>query len=194
MDSRKQLRTCTLIVLWYSLIAIGMLWSSSAARADTVRITAGITSFSGLAISFGPNSAGTYITINPSTTCPTGANCTDPRFGFDALCPDTGCGTGAGMATNMPLDVPNDPGVTNVVFKVASSQTSETPSAIAFTPSGLLSGVNIAGEFKLGIAAGDLISWRPQSIAARSEFENEALQNSIGAVCVATCRMQALRQ
>jgi hypothetical protein len=136
-------------LLWPSLTALVCLVSSTA-RADTVNITAGITSFSGIVGSASGYSTYYSLISGTSSVCVPGPiPCFSPLYGFDPLCPDAGCGTGFGLAKNVPLNSPNE-STSTVVFKAANLTSELTPNALSFQTAGLQNDVDIHDEFELG--------------------------------------------
>src|SRR5581483_7960689 len=150
------MRNGKLNLLWASLTALLCLVSSTA-RADTITVTAAITSFSGVVVSYPDDpSIGTYVRTDDGGSqggpcLGTGPiPCGSPLYGFQPLCPDAGCGTGGGIATDVPLEAQSPLLGTRVIFKVAELTDEETPNVLFFQPAGRQDNVDTSEDFKLG--------------------------------------------
>jgi hypothetical protein len=129
---------CAGFVVWGPLLF-------STAHADSIRVSGGIFNFTGVVTDQ------TYVLVNPSSGpaggCGTGGQCpTDPLANWTQLCPDAGCAASPGIATNFPLDDPNDQTGTVVDFAALFNYPGNQ---LIWDPAGLET-ADVNGEFKLG--------------------------------------------
>jgi hypothetical protein len=132
-------------LVFFSLVVASLvLLSGAAARADSVRVTGSFTSFTGVVLG---DSGPSYIDFCPGSSC--GAPVPVPHH---QVCPDTGCSTGLGIATNVPIHGdPTSDANPHLFFLVDSQTENELIFQAARDPNSfLLNDVNPNSRFRLG--------------------------------------------
>ena len=138
-----------LITRYARLIMMALCWltlSAGVSKADSLRITGGFTTFSGVIVGGGS----TFIETDTILCAPPACPAPQP------VCPDAGCGVVSGQATNVPLGSPTQgfSSGTDISFWVSGAATNE----LSFHPAGNISG-DPTGEFKLGTLSFENGSW-----------------------------------